>query len=95
MTNASKEAYSSIVGELSEKRRRVLSAINEAQSYGATLFELVDIMKKPINEISGRVTELSRDGYIQEIGRRVNPRTHKEASVWCVTIRGWNYLRQQ
>lgn len=84
MRETSIEAYNQIERGLPEKRVRVLSAIVKQGPAGATLFELVGIMSKPVNEISGRVTELSKAKFIVENGRRDNPSTKKSATVWIL-----------
>ena len=82
MRQTSLDAYKGIKNELPEKRKRILEAIGSAGSKGATLFELVDITGQPVNEISGRVTELSKMGIIIGTGTRVNPRSERAAIVW-------------
>ena len=84
MRDTSIEAYRKIIESLPQKRLEVLAHIEMKGKYGATLFELVDHMKKPVNEISGRVTELSRAGLIEENGKRINPATGKRATVWII-----------
>lgn len=66
-----------------EKRSLVFRAID---SYGSlTLFELVKILQWPVNRISGRVRELSKQGKIKDSGlRRINPESGKSGIVWVV-----------
>jgi len=82
MRETSLQAFSGIEATLPAKRKRVLDAIRETGTIGATLFELVKTIGRPVNEISGRVTELSKSGLIIGYGRRVNPDTKKESMVW-------------
>lgn len=84
MRETSIEAYNQIERNLPQKRVRVLKAIVAQGISGATLFELVEIIGRPVNEISGRVTELSKAKFIVERGRRRNPATNKEATVWIL-----------
>lgn len=65
------------------KRDLVFRAID---SYGGlTLFELVKILQWPINRISGRVRELSKNNKIKDSDkRRVNPESGREAIVWIM-----------
>jgi len=76
------EAYEKVKPELGIKRRQVLNAIKTSGSTGMTLFELVKFLGRPVNEISGRVTELRKTSMIEESGRRMNPDTLKNAIVW-------------
>jgi predicted transcriptional regulator len=82
MRETSIEAYDSIKPDLNIKRRKVLETIKGTGSTGATLFELVKLIGRPVNEISGRVTELSRTLMIKESGKRMNPDTGKNATIW-------------
>jgi predicted transcriptional regulator len=82
MRDTSREAYEGIKPELKIKRKRVFEAIKAQGPQGATLFELVKIIGRPVNEISGRVTELSKNFMIEESGKRQNPDTLKNAIVW-------------
>lgn len=77
------KAYSEILHIISQRQAEVLKAIRESKS-GMTLFELVVAMSKPINQISGRVTELSKLELIIDGGRRENPDTNKFSTVWIV-----------
>lgn len=85
MRETSIEAYREIKEVIPEKRKRVLKAIEVMGKHGATLFELVKYLNRPINEISGRVTELSKAGLIQDSGRRMNPSSGKASTVWTTT----------
>lgn len=76
------DAYNTIT-EKEAKQLIVLKAI--LQNNGSTLFELVKILKWPINRISGRVTELKKQGKIVDSGlRKMNPESNKSAIVWIV-----------
>lgn len=83
MRETSLEAWGAIERNLPEKRVRVLNHIAHRPE-GMTLFELVRAIGRPVNEISGRVTELSKAKYIIENGRRENPDTLKSATVWIL-----------
>lgn len=64
-----------------QKQMRVLQAIKKNK--GATLFELCKILNWPVNRISGRVTELSKMGFILDSGiRKINPDSKKSGIVW-------------
>lgn len=64
------EAYREIMPKLPTKRAAVYAAISSQGENGATLSELVGILGWAINRISGRVTELSRFGFLREAGVR-------------------------
>jgi predicted Rossmann fold nucleotide-binding protein DprA/Smf involved in DNA uptake len=77
-----REAYESIKTELPDKREEVRQVIHRSM-YGLTLFEICQQLHWPINSVSGRVTELHKEGWIRDSGRRrVNPATDKSAIVW-------------
>lgn len=82
MRETSREAFEGIKPELKIKRKRVFEAIKSEGEKGATLFELVQKIGRPVNEISGRVTELAKQSLIQESGKRKNPDTERNAIVW-------------
>jgi hypothetical protein len=94
MRETSLEAFEGIKAGLPEKRMKVLDAIGKTGSQGATLFELVKILERPVNEISGRVTELAEGELIIDTGRRVNPDTERAATVWIITPAGILLLHQ-
>lgn len=83
MRENSMEVWGEIERTLPQKRVRVLRRIAESAE-GLTLFELVKIIGRPVNEISGRVTELSKGGFLVENGKRINPDTCKPSTVWVI-----------
>lgn len=84
MRETSLLAFIGIEAELPKKRKVVFEAIRNAGDDGMTLFELVEVIRRPINELSGRVTELSKAKWITPNGRRSNPDTKKLSTVWIV-----------
>jgi hypothetical protein len=53
---------------------------------GMTLFELVESTGEAVNRISGRITELRKQGLIKDSGaRRENPDSGKRGIVWIAT----------
>lgn len=83
MQENSMKVWGEIERTLPQKRVRVLRHIAKNPE-GLTLFELVKIIGRPVNEISGRVTELSKGGFIIENGKRSNPDTNKSATIWII-----------
>ncbi len=69
------------VVDRSKLRQDVLDAITSAGSYGITVDELSEKWDVPPNAISGRFTELAKEGAIERIGRR-KTRTGNAAGVW-------------
>jgi hypothetical protein len=64
-------------------RYKILQRLAEAPS---TLFELASFFNVSDHQISGRLTELSKDGLIEPSGqRRTKPETGCEAEVWKLT----------
>lgn len=71
---------------LPESRQRVYDVISANSTLGGvSTVEISNILKLPINSISGRVTELNDKGLIRDSGRRcVNP-SGKPAILWVVS----------
>lgn len=84
MRDTSIEAYNKIKDTLSKKRMAIFNEIAKRGDYGACLFELVRLIGRPVNEIAGRVTELSRMKLIADKGKRINPDTGKKGTIWVV-----------
>lgn len=77
------EAYESIQENIGPRRRRVLEVIEADPYSGATLFEICGKLGWPVNEVSGRVTELVTLGIVFDSkNRRRNPRTGRRGIVW-------------
>ncbi len=74
------DSWDKLQDNLSCRQEAVFKAVARKPS---TLFELTDWMGKPVNHISGRITELKRMGRVRDSGlRRENPRTGKRGIVW-------------
>lgn len=84
MRETSMEAFREIEHALPLKRKKVFEAIRARGDRGATLFELVEIIGRPVNELSGRVTELQKQELIKDTGTRINPGTNKAGTVWTL-----------
>lgn len=79
-----KQSWLDLQDKLSQKQIAVLYAI-KALGGKASLWQIVGLLKWPINNISGRVTELKRERMIIDSGERsVNPNTMKKAIIWKV-----------
>jgi predicted transcriptional regulator len=78
------EAWESIQESLPESRRSVLRVIENAGDHGITTFDTAEKLGWPINQVSGRITELNQVGIVTDSGRRgVNP-SGKRAILWIV-----------
>lgn len=76
-------AWNDLQDTLGAKQAAVLAELERGP---ATLFELTRRLGMPVNRISGRITELSARGLIQDTGiRRINPESGKGGIVWRVT----------
>ena len=85
MKDTQLESWNNIKDSIGDRQYEVYKEIRKAKANGRTLFELVDSLQWPVNNISGRVTELSRKGHIEDSGeRRVNPASGKKGVVWVV-----------
>ena len=74
-----RESWDAMQGGLSKRQEAVLAEIKANPS---TLFELSARLNRPVNCVSGRVTELKKRGEIVPVGRRVNPASGKPGIVW-------------
>lgn len=52
------ESFKDIMNELPERRRAVLWVIYDYQSHGITSFNIAEILKLKINQVTGRINEL-------------------------------------
>jgi len=76
------DAFKDIKPSLPRKRQEVYSVI-ASRSEGMALFEVAKALRWPVHCVSGRITELSEAGYIEDSGkRRDNPDSGKAAIVW-------------
>lgn len=80
MRDTQATAYQEIRETLPEKRRIVLNAIDTLGL--ATLIEIANWLGWPINSVSGRVTELAKDGLIEDSGQRATNPSGKKAILW-------------
>lgn len=74
------ESYYAILAELPEKRARVYQAILKLNK--ATTQQVAAHLEIPINEVSGRITELSKAGLVLAVGSIYNSRTGKNNTRW-------------
>lgn len=82
ISDTQRDSWESLQDTVEGKRRRVLDVISNS-SRGATLFEICKVLGWPVNRISGRVTELRKNGRIVDSGyRRENPESGKSGIVW-------------
>ena len=65
----SNAAFEKISGKINTMQQQVAIAINRA-SAGATSKDIAHWLRRPLNAISGRITELKAMGKIKQIGRR-------------------------
>ena len=68
--------------DLTQRQKTIYMVIKEYQPLA--LFEMVRILDKPINEISGRVSELKQKNKIQITGHKINPKSRKRCSLYSV-----------
>lgn len=73
----SQAAFERLSEHLTESRQDVLFAVSKKLDGGATSKEVADALGKPLNAISGRLTELAREGWIERTGER-----RDGAAVW-------------
>ena len=81
MQQTSIDAYRSIKPKIGKKQQIVF---DQLQCGAATFQELSAFLRMPINEITPRVRELCKKGYVSDIDTKKNPRTGKTCIVWGV-----------
>lgn len=75
-------AFHSIIEKLPENRRLIFELIQENKQITAQ--EISEKYQKPINEITGRITELKNYCFIVEAGSRENRFTSKQNTIYQV-----------
>jgi len=74
------QAYTSVIGKLSQNRRQVFQVIeNQPQ---ITAEEIAQILQRPINEIVPRITELASVLLITGEASKTNPRTKMKNTTY-------------
>ena len=72
-------AYEAALPTMAESRKQVLDAIRNARN-GLTSKEYAELTQRQLNTVSGRFSELARDGWIE----RANE-TRNKSAVWRAT----------
>ena len=68
------DAWNAMQTKLTDRQGKSLDAISAAGDQGLAGFEVADVLKWPINCVSGRMTELKKKKLIKPSGdRRPNP----------------------
>jgi len=73
----SQQAFERAKPTMTQARENVLLAVEMSLDYGMTAKEYAERSDKPLNAVSGRFTELARDGWIYRTDRR-----RDGAAVW-------------
>lgn len=79
------ENYIATIGTHAERRKSILRCIIDAGAYGITVDEISERLGVPPNAISGRVTELKRQGLCRHTDARRRTRAGSSASVIVAT----------
>lgn len=74
------EAYESALPRMAETRKQVLVAVRQAMDAGITAKEYAERSGRQLNTVSGRFSELSREGWIERTNR-----TRNKSAVWRAT----------
>lgn len=75
-------AFHSIVEKLPDNRRLIFELIQENKQITAQ--EIAEKYRKPINEITGRITELKNYCFVVEVGSKENRFTNKKNTIYQV-----------
>lgn len=75
-------AFSEIIGELSEKRKYIFQFIQANPNH--TTQSIAEQLLLPINEVTGRITELKDACLIIESGSNTNSYTRKQNTTYIV-----------
>ena len=74
------EAYESALPSMAKARRSVLEAVRQAMDAGITAKEYAERNGRQLNTVSGRFSELSREGWIERTNK-----TRNKSAVWKAT----------
>jgi predicted transcriptional regulator len=77
----SRQAFERAKPNLTQARQDVLLAVEMSLDSGITAKEYAEKSGKPLNAVSGRFTELARDGWIERSDER-----RDGAAVWKSTL---------
>ena len=70
-----------------------LAELNRKRNYAATTYELFQFMALPdLNHVRPRATELKKEGYIQQVGKRKCEVTGRKVLIWELTDKGHQAL---
>ena len=69
----SEAAFQALLPTLSNRRQEVLLIIRKSGFKGLTVHEVAEMLGTTPNAVSGRFTELKRDGLIMKWGKRPTP----------------------
>ncbi len=73
-------AYQAALPSMAQARRSVLEAIGQAMDAGITAKEYAEKSGRQLNTVSGRFSELARDGWIERSNE-----TRNRSAVWKLT----------
>ena len=77
----SKRAFERAKKTMTQTRLEVLLEVEKSLDHGLTAKEYAEKTDRPLNAVSGRFTELARDGWIERSDKR-----RDGAAVWRATI---------
>jgi len=77
----SKRAFDRAKKTMTQIRLDVLMAVEKSLDHGLTAKEYAEQTGRPLNAVSGRFSELARDGWIERSDKR-----RDGAAVWRATI---------
>lgn len=77
----SQAAFESVEHSITKMQSYVFLEVSKSLSKGITSKEVAEALGKPLNAISGRLTELAREGWIDRTGER-----REGAAVWRATV---------
>jgi predicted transcriptional regulator len=80
VTDTSLAAYDSIAGQLSEKRKAVLTALKQLEP--ASNAHVAEFLHWPINCVTGRMNELRKLGFVRPRGKKPGPPTGRFVYYW-------------
>lgn len=84
----SRLAHGKLLGHKAEQREKVRRYVASCCGRGATCDETAEYLGVFPNDISGRFTELERDGKLKRNGERRTTRRGNWAAVWIATAGG-------